>query len=226
MGLRLVVYLSSNGLRALALEVSRLSDQPELYEVVECRLSEFKEAGRMGSRRWFEELVFCLLTAFSSAQSGLRCVAALGEKDLLAGGSQGEIAQCLKDSGYRFPNKRAEYIFEARRLAPSLKEKVVAAGDSKEARAWLVENVRGLGWKEASHFLRNVGFFDVAIVDRHIMGVLRDYGLVDLDPERGVSKKRYLQVEGVLEGLAMELGMSLGELDLYLWYMKTGQILK
>jgi N-glycosylase/DNA lyase len=106
-----------------------------------------------------------------------------------------------------------------------LKATVTGFGEVGEARAWLVENVKGLGWKEASHFLRNVGYFDVAIIDRHILSNLREHGVIP-DDKKGLTKRRYLEYEGILRRMADDLGMSLGELDLFLWYRKTGKVLK
>jgi len=34
---------------------------------------------------------------------------------------------------------------------------------------WLVKNLTGLGYKEAGHFLRNIGSGKIAILDRHIL---------------------------------------------------------
>jgi len=100
----------------------------------------------------------------------------------------------------------------------------LSSGDSGEVRDWLVGNVRGLGLKEASHFLRNVGFFDVAIIDFHIIDLLVGKGLIKRP--RSLSRRRYLEVEGVLRKIADKAKMSLGELDLYLWYLETGKVLK
>ena len=100
-------------------------------------------------------------------------------------------------------------------------------GTGKERREKLVKMIKGLGMKEASHFLRNIGFKDVAIVDFHIIDLLKREGLTDFDRKTsGLSKGKYLEIEGVLEKLGKELGMNLAELDLYLWYMETGKILK
>ena len=89
-----------------------------------------------------------------------------------------------------------------------------------------MEKIKGLGWKEASHYLRNIGYFDLAIIDRHIMNNLVEHRIVDLDPKKGLTKKRYLAVEKVLDVLADELDLPPGELDLYMWYRKTGKVLK
>jgi N-glycosylase/DNA lyase len=43
---------------------------------------------------------------------------------------------------------------------------------------------------------------------------------------KSISKKRYLEYEMILERAAKKLGMPLGKMDLYLWYRKTGEVLK
>ena len=93
-------------------------------------------------------------------------------------------------------------------------------------RDWLAENVYGLGYKEASHFLRNIGATDLAIIDFHIVDVLVREGLIAKPKSKSLSAKRYLEIERVLKGLAGELGITLAELDLYLWYLETGKIQK
>jgi len=84
--------------------------------------------------------------------------------------------------------------------------------------------VEGFGLKEASHFLRNIGFEDVAIVDRHIFRYLKEKGL--LPDYKTITRRIYLEAERKLEEICQELGMSQGELDLYIFYHKTGKVLK
>ena len=99
--------------------------------------------------------------------------------------------------------------------------------ESVEARNWLNENVYGLGMKEASHFLRNVGKKDVAIIDFHIVDLLNSEGLLDFDRKsKSLTPSRYLEIEKVLLDLGKRLGLNLAELDLYLWYLETGKVLK
>ena len=134
-----------------------------------------------------------------------------------------ELRTTLKALGHRFYSKRAEYIVEARKYAESLKDTVTELGEHR-AREWLVKNVKGIGYKEASHFLRNVGYFDLAILDRHILSVLEENDIVK--KPKTLTRKRYLEIESKMRELANEVEMSLGKLDLYLWYMKTGKVLK
>ena len=213
------------GLEALEGEVTRLRNDPEVRLTVEGRVAEFLEVNGMDSYAWFEELVYCLLTAYSSARLGQLCVDALCDCGALLEGPLEAVVETLRIQGHRFYNKRAEYIVEARRLVPTLKATIQGFGETGEARAWLVKNVKGLGWKEASHFLRNVGYLDVAIIDRHILSNLREYGVIP-DDKNELTKRRYLEYEAILQRMAADLDMSLGEMDLYLWYRKTGEVLK
>ena len=214
------------GVDSLAKEVERLRSDPEVRSMVDQRITEFQGVRKQDSRVWFIELIYCLLTAYSSAVSGQLCVDALCDCGVLLDGSVEEVEETLRCQGHRFAGRRAEYIVEARRLSTSLKEVIEGFEDTKEARRWLVYNVKGLGYKEASHFLRNVGFLDVAIIDRHILSNMREHGVIGDDRRKGLTKRRYLEYERILEKVAEKVGMSLGEMDLYLWYRKTGKVLK
>jgi N-glycosylase/DNA lyase len=97
---------------------------------------------------------------------------------------------------------------------------------SFELREWLVKNVIGLGYKEASHFLRNIGKNDgLAILDRHILRNLNRLGVVNLIP-KSISKKQYLELERSFSKCATTLGIAFDELDLLFWSMETGEIRK
>ncbi|MBM3309287.1 MAG: hypothetical protein FJY77_03450 [Candidatus Altiarchaeales archaeon] len=91
-------------------------------------------------------------------------------------------------------------------------------------RDWFVQSVKGLGLKEASHFLRNIGFKDYAIIDFHIVDLLVEYNLVKRP--KSMNSKSYLSIEDTLRRIACRLDMNLAELDLYLWFMETGKVLK
>jgi N-glycosylase/DNA lyase len=91
-------------------------------------------------------------------------------------------------------------------------------------REWLIAEVKGFGPKESSHFLRNVGFTDFAIIDFHIVDVLVRHGLIE--KPKTVTKRRYLEIEELLRHIAKKADLNMAELDLYLWYMETGKVLK
>ena len=138
--------------------------------------------------------------------------------------SEDKLAEELKVLGHRYPKSRAKYIVEARRYIDSLKEIIEKFKDENELRKWLVENIKGIGYKEASHFLRNIGFSDLAIIDFHIIDILAKYKLIQ--KPKTLTERKYLEIENLLRRIAKKLSASLAELDLYLWYMETGKILK
>ena len=189
--------------------------------MVDARRREF-ESVRGSEDAVFSELCFCILTANYTAEGGIRMQRALS-RDFPAARRE-ELAAKLKAMGHRFPNKRAEFISEAQRLRGTLCSMLQRFANGPDAREWLVENVKGFGYKEASHFLRNVGFRDVAIIDRHILSYLAANGLVD--PKRALTRRRYLEIELLLSAIAAKLGTTQAELDLYIWYLKTGKVLK
>jgi N-glycosylase/DNA lyase len=195
--------------------------KPVIGDIVRKRIDEFRDLNRKGNKEWFSEMCFCILTANSSAEMGIKIQRELGAYGFLTLNEE-ELRQRLKDLGYRFYNVRAKYIVEARKYQ-NIKD-IVQSYEPFDAREWLVKNIKGLGYKEASHFLRNVGYFDFAILDRHILRVMHDYGLIELP--KSITRRKYLEIEGVFKDLAANVRMSAGELDLYIWYMRTGKVLK
>jgi N-glycosylase/DNA lyase len=190
--------------------------------VVAERLASFEKT-KGSEDALFSELCFCILTANYTAVGGMRIQQLIGDGFLRL--PEAELAERLRSLGHRFPSSRAGYIVGARRLYGRLGALLERFPAASEAREWLVENIKGLGYKEASHFLRNTGHTDVAIIDRHILRFLKARGLIG-DVPGSLTKRRYLCYELRLRAVARRLGVSLGELDLYLWYMATGKVLK
>ena len=202
-------------------KVKELKKSP-IREKIENRIKEFEEAGRKKENEAFGELCFCLLTANFSAQRCIKIQKEMGRDFKIL--SESELASSLKKHGHRFPNTRAKYIYEARACENDL---IKMIGDGKTRRKKLVKEIKGLGMKEASHYLRNMGFKDVAIVDFHIIDLLKKENLIEFDRKKQtLSEKKYLEIEKILEDLAKKLEMNLAELDLYLWYLETGKVLK
>ncbi len=211
-----------NNLSKLIEDLKRVMKDKKVKRAVKERMEEFKRIGQDTEERIFQELCFCLLTANYSASGGIKIQRELGDGFIYL--SQEELERKLRKLGHRYPRVRAQYIVEARKLLGSLKEILKSYKDVNNLRDWLVKNVKGLGYKEASHFLRNVGFEDVAIIDYHILDLLERYGIIK--KPKTLTKRRYLEVENILKKVAKEVGIPLGELDLYLWYMETGKVLK
>ena len=96
--------------------------------------------------------------------------------------------------------------------------------EENQLRNWIIKNIKGLGYKEASHFLRNIGYTNYAIVDFHIVDLLARYNLIN--KPKSITKMIYLKIEELLKKISNKLGINLAGLDLYLWYLETGKILK
>jgi N-glycosylase/DNA lyase len=208
-------------LGALAKSIEKQKSS-EVGELVANRMREFKEVKEKGNDIWFSELCFCILTANSTAKLGLKIQGELGDGFMTL--PVVELTRSLKGLGHRFYNKRAEFIVSARKYS-RIKDIITEFPETQQAREWLVENVYGIGWKEASHFLRNVGYDDVAILDRHILAVLQENGIIKEAPKT-LTRRRYLEIEELFKDLAKKVNMSPAELDLYMWCMKTRCVLK
>jgi len=190
--------------------------------LVKKRILEFKNLGREESREIFKELCFCILCANFSAERSIKIQKDIDEGFLTLPESQ--LAEKLRETGHRFPKTRAAYITSARKYGESLKRIIKSFKDPKELRDWLAKNISGVGLKEASHFLRNIGYTELAILDFHILDLLARHRIIE--KPKTLTGKRYLQIEGKLREIAKRVGLNMAELDLYLWYMETGKILK
>lgn len=199
---------------------------------IRSRLREFDLIWRKGSdARLWEELVYCIFTAGASARMGLQSVAVLSS--LLLNGEPEEMTRVLKKEGaHRFPAARPRYIVCTRNyfranFDMALRSKLRSFSDPLERRDWLAQEkqIKGLGYKEASHFLRNVGVKGHAILDKHVMRCLSEVGVVDA-AKPPANRRRYLEVEQAFLRFAKDIRINSDELDLVLWSMKTGEVLK
>jgi len=126
---------------------------------------------------------------------------------------------------YRFPNVRASDIVKAAVTLYSenngLSELLKNSRSEKEARRFLAGNVSGIGLKEASHFLRNVGYSkSLAIVDTHIVAFLIEIGELS-DRVTTVTPAVYVKLERILTNLCDSLGLNMSVFDMAIWrYMK------
>ncbi len=207
-------------------EFKRFYNEPMswFYENNEMKL---KEVSKGDNKRIFEELCFCILTANGTAVSGMKAIDA--SRDFLIKGNKKEIQEKLKKSGVRFHN-RAEYITENREKFKrdygfNFKKIIDNYKDKKELRDFFVKNVKGFGYKEASHFLRNIGISGLAILDKHILRTMQEYLIISEVP-KSLNRERYLTYEKKFIEFSKKLNINIDELDLLLWSMKNGQIMK
>ena len=199
---------------------------------IRARLDQFQEVWRRASdEQLWEELVFCIFTAGASARMGFRAVEAI--RPFLTDGTREDMTLALRTAGaHRFPVERPGYIVVTRNYLReqcdmALREKLQSFADPLERRDWLAreKRIKGLGYKESSHFLRNIGLFGHAILDKHVMSCLTDLKVVET-PKPPATRARYLETEERLRSFAREIKIDFDELDLVLWSMKTGEVLK
>ncbi|MBI3412975.1 MAG: N-glycosylase/DNA lyase [Candidatus Aenigmarchaeota archaeon] len=194
---------------------------------IHSRLAEFSENGK-NDEKIFLELCFCLCTPRSSAIKCDRIVRQLASNRLLFTANADQIKRYMDEIS--FPDEKSRYIEEARKVF--LERKVDFREFFKRflspagAREWFLRNVNGLGRKEASHFLRNIGMGkEFAILDVHILKNLKEFGVIEEIPAR-LDDKKYLEIEAKMKKFSDSAGIPMDELDLLLWSKETGFIFK
>lgn len=199
-------------------------------EEIRQKLAEFSAIWQKGSdEQIWEEMVFCFFTGGCSARMGLRSIEAV--RPILLTGTHDELMNALVGK-HRYPRARAGYIVASRDFLQEhcelkLYDKLNGFTDNLERRDWLVKEkrIKGLGYKESSHFLRNIGLTGYAILDKHILRCLAELGYIE-DPTPPNTRTKYLAIENKLKEFAAQVEIDFDEMDLVLWSLKTGEILK
>jgi N-glycosylase/DNA lyase len=211
--------------------INNVDDLKRYYEAIKLlvkrRMEEFQSLSeRATNNDIFRELVFCILTANASAKMGLRSVNALDH--VIFDGSEQDICNRLRGI-YRFPYSRANYIVRSRSFLTQQHNMDFRSlfaqfgGNVFDIREYLKTNVIGIGYKECSHFLRNIGFKGLAILDKHVISMLNVLGCNANKPR---NKKEYKEIEQMMKAFAAQNGLDFDELDLVFWSFKTGEIIK
>jgi N-glycosylase/DNA lyase len=193
-----------------------------IINLIDKRIKEFEKINKKSTKEWFSELCFCLLTANWQAKKSIDIQNKLKYKGFCST-EKNKLYEFLKEQGHRFYPQRTEYIVLAREHK-NIKS-VLNGMDDFTAREWIAQNIKGLGYKESSHFLRNVGYKNLAIIDRHIINLLFENNLIE-NNNLSLTKKRYLEYENILDSISKKVNLNQAKLDLVLWYIKTGQVLK
>ncbi|MDR0552364.1 MAG: N-glycosylase/DNA lyase [Spirochaetaceae bacterium] len=206
-----------------------------LKKDIDARLAEFAALWKNGTdAELWREFCFCTCTPQNDAKKADAAVARLDRDGLLAGGSPEKIALGLRAGGVRFHNNKAAYIVRNRAMFfPDTKRHIQAAisggeigGETIEARNALAKTVNGWGLKEASHFLRNIGFGGgLCILDRHILRSLCSYGVLAEIPA-SLTLSRYTEIENSMLAFAKKTQIPPDALDLTFWFQAKGEIFK
>ena len=192
---------------------------------VKKRLNEFSNnANHMSNNDKFVELCFCICTPQSKAVKVAQVINSKNSTALL-NLEQSKLAEMLR-SNTRFHNNKAKHIVNARKFLAELKKlDSKLDSDSVKAREFLVKNIKGIGYKEASHFLRNIGYKNLCIVDRHVINLMHELKVFK-DNSVPSTPKKYLDMEQQIKDYAKAYDYDVDELDLVLWSIKTGHVFK
>lgn len=201
-----------------------LSLYKQIRPQIESRLDEFRAVlERNDNDEIFAELAFCLLTPQSNAHQCWIGLERLRERNLLFCGAPEDMSPHLVGCS-RFHHTKSRNLCAARASLAELRKRLNMP--PPELRQWLVKNIRGMGWKEASHFLRNIGLGDdLAILDRHILRRLVEFGVIPAIPQ-SLSPSQYLDIEKKMRQWSASLNISLAHIDLLLWYQTKGELFK
>lgn len=215
----------------------------EIYYDIEQRLSKRKTWQEISEQDIWNELCLCILASnvpFEQAQSAtehLKLNNFINRDWILENPNSEKIIAielskqiCLprKKNGdfrkYRFPNVRAKNIVNTCNFLShtnnSLKKLLKQFKSEESARNYLSKNISGLGLKESSHFLRNIGYATtLAIIDVHIISFLKNIKLISEIPS--LTDSKYYELEDKMRKLANFYGINLAILDNAIWnYMK------
>lgn len=194
----------------------------KMKDPIRQRLKDFRN---VPAEEYFYELCYCICTPQSKALNALEVQKKLMKARFLE--QPLDPVPLLRDPTHyiRFHNQKAARLLAARNQFPAVEIMLQTAASPEEKRMWLVENLKGFGMKESSHFLRNIGYRGLAILDRHILKHLIGCGLYKEIP-KVTSIKSYLSVEEDFRYFAERTGIPMDELDLLFWSAETGEVLK
>ena len=209
-----------------------ISTYDSQYDLINKKISDFEKIiARNDSREIFHEMVFCILAAGTSAKLAETASEILKKDDFFIKANEREVILKLKKC-YRFYNVRGKYIVQTREFILTEYgfnfKKLFNSFDNKiSLRNYIATNksFKGLGMKASSHFLRNIGYNGLAILDFHILDIMREHKLIRFSL-KSLNIKRYLSVEKILKDFSQEIKIDLARLDLILWYIKTGTVIK
>lgn len=199
--------------------------------IIEDRIDGYKSIWFNGNNEdVYKELAFCILTPQSKARGAEKAINGMLNAGVFWTGIEDDLIPYL--NVVRFKNTKAKNLVilrefmkdeEGRIFTKTLIDKI---GDVFEKRIWLVKNIKGIGYKEASHFLRNIGFGDeIAILDRHILKNIMRLGVIDEIPKT-ITPKKYLEIEKKIEKYCREVEIPMDHFDLLLWYLEAGEVFK
>jgi N-glycosylase/DNA lyase len=188
-------------------------------------LQRLQDFDNVSPAHYFYELCYCICTPQSKAENALIVQNKLEEIDFLNKAIDPTPILFDKSNYIRFHNQKAKRLLLLKEQYDEIYEMLHSNITPEEKRLWLRKNVNGFGMKESAHFLRNIGYRNLAILDRHILKHLHYCGLFDEIPKIS-GDNHYLEIEDIFLDFADRVKIPLDELDLLFWSYETGKIIK
>lgn len=132
----------------------------------------------------------------------------------------GQIKGLPRSGSYRFPKARSKQLAQVRNVLARvpLDARLEDGKAAKHLRKNLVADIPGLGPKQASMYLRNIGkSYDLAILDTHVLRFMDMQALLPIEQARISTVKGYERAEGIAVDYAETLGYPAGYLDWAIW---------
>ena len=193
-----------------------------LKKDIKKRLVDFSE---VDPEEYFYEMCFCICTPQSKAVNADKVINKLKNKNFRE--KPFNPVQILRENEHyiRFHNQKSLRLLDARKIFPNVKAILDSDLDNFEKREKITKLVKGYGFKETSHFMRNIGYRGLAILDRHILKHMVKCGVYDEVPKVS-SMKQYYEIEQKWFEFARSVKIDPDELDILFWSYETGVILK
>ena len=123
---------------------------------------------------------------------------------------------------YRFPKVRANSISQTSNAfyanGGNIRNWLKSFNEPTDARRGVIDKAHGIGPKQASMFLRNVGYSnELAILDSHVLRFMNFIGLIDEVEANIATIRRYEHTESKFLNYAYKIGWSAGLLDQAVW---------
>lgn len=189
---------------------------------IEQTLIEYAEVPKS---KYFYELCYCLLTPQSSARN-----ASLVQEKLELSDFQNvdfDPTEFIASSEHyiRFHNQKAKRLINLKEIYPNVMNILDSESTPFDKRNDIHKLVKGIGLKESSHFMRNIGYRNLAIIDRHLLKNLLRCEVIDEIPKT-ISLNKYFEIERKFLEYGEKVNISIDHLDLLFWSYETGFILK
>lgn len=201
-----------------------------------------KNYQQMTEKEIVHELLICILGSGVRYEIAVSYASAITKGDCLCGISDANSDACMNSvtdvlnnevvrqwgcgtyKKYRYPVKRSEYIVESiiniynkYRIITNL---LLSGYSANDLRREIIQLCPGVGPKQASHFLKNVGYCEnLAILDRHIIRYLEMYDDVSIPVGRVSKIDFYEEVEAMFVKTVKRFNYSVSVIDQSMWFV-------